>query len=441
MIGWEIDADQEHNINLKKLSKQEERFLGRVEERFREIARNGIENPEEYGKEDFFVKFVDQVASESGIVLDSYQKRYVCEYAKINIRGYGFLDYFLEDEEIEEISAPFGKNAWVFIKAKGWKKTNCKFNSKEKMIEVVNKMARKSNKVITMKNPRLDAFLPDGSRLHATFEPICEGEITIRKFGSEPIGPKDLLEYGLCSNRVMAILSLICVSDTNILIAGNTASGKTTTLNSLFTFIPKDERIIIIEDTPEIRIPHEHKINMVASEEIGVGMSNLIKDTLRMRPDRLVVGEVRSKGEFSCLLETLLAGQARGTYATFHAQNAQEAKGRLEKFGFEEEDLESIDVLIIQRRSLKIEWQKNQKNEERKIIDICQFAGGKRVEIVDLKNGKINFESSAIRKAQKTNQMNQEEFEKEVLRREKILEKTPQGLFEFTAEFWKRLCE
>jgi Flp pilus assembly CpaF family ATPase len=170
-------------------------------------------------------------------------------------------------------------------------------------------------------------------------------------------------------------------------------------------------------------------------------MPGLIKDTLRMRPDRLIVGEVRSKDEFSCLLETLLAGQARGTYATFHAQNAQEAKGRLEKFGFGAEDLESIDVLIIQRRSLKIEWQKNQKKEERKIIDICQFANGKRIEIVDLKNGKINFESSAIMKAQKTNQMNQEEFEKEVLRREKILEKTPKGLFEFTEEFWKRLGE
>jgi flagellar protein FlaI len=440
MIGWEIEKNEEYNINLKKLSTHEEKFIKKVEEKFREITRNETEYREEY-EEDFFVRLLEKVATENAIGLDNYQYKYMSEYAKVSIRGYAFLDYFLKDDEIEEISAVFGKNAWVFIKAKGWKKTNCKFNSKEKMIEVVNKMARKSNKVITLRNPRLDAFLPDGSRLHATFTPICEGEITIRKFGQDPTGPKDLLDYGLCSSRIMAILSMICISDTNVLIAGNTASGKTTTLNSLFTFLPKDERIIIIEDTPEIRIPHEHKINMVANEEIGATMASLIKDTLRMRPDRLIVGEVRSKDEFSCLLETLLAGQARGTYATFHAQNFQEAKGRLEKFGFANEDLESIDVLIIQRRSLKIDWNKNQKNEERKIIDICQFVQGKRIEIVDLKDGKINFESRAIIKAQKTNQMTKEEFEEEITKRERILENAPKGLFEFTEEFQKRLKE
>lgn len=441
MIGWEIGDEEEYNINLKKLSDQEEKFLNKVEDRYREITRNETEDKNGYAQEDFFEKFVEQIAKETGIFLDKYQSRYICEYARINIRGYCFLDYFLKDEEIEEISAQVGKNAWVFLKAKGWKKTNCTFNSKEKMIEVVNKMARKSNKIITMKNPRIDAFLPDGSRLHATFSPICDGEITIRKFGSDPAGPKDLLNYQLCSSKVMAVLSLICIADTNILIAGNTASGKTTTLNSLFTFLPKDERIIIIEDTPEIKIPHEHKINMVANEEIGVNMSGLIKDTLRMRPDRLVVGEVRSKEEFSCLLETLLAGQARGTYATFHAQNAQEAKGRLEKFGFGEEDLESIDALIIQRRSLKIDWSKNHKSEERRIIDICQFTHGKRIEIIDPKSGKINFDSGAIKKAMSTNQMNSEEFSKEVSRREEILDESPSGLFEFTEYFEKRLKE
>lgn len=441
MIGWEIKEEEEHNVNLKKLSTHEEKFLRTIEEKFRELTRSEAQNAREYESEEFFTKFIEQVARENSIFLDNYQSKYICEYAKANIRGYAFLDYFLKDDEIEEISAPFGKNAWVFLKTKGWKKTNCAFNSKEKMIEVVNKMARKSNKIITMKNPRIDAFLPDGSRLHATFDPICEGEITIRKFGIDPKGPKDLLENELCSYRVMAILSLICVSDTNILIAGNTASGKTTTLNSLFTFLPKDERIIIIEDTPEIRIPHEHKINMVANEEIGANMSGLIKDTLRMRPDRLIVGEVRSKDEFSCLLETLLAGQARGTYATLHAQNTQEARARLEKFGFGNEDLESIDVLIIQRRSLKIDWKKNQKREERRIIDVAQFVQGKRIEIVDIESGRINFQSSAIKKAQITNQMTQEEFEKETIRREKILRESPNGLLEFTDYFEKRLKE
>ena len=439
MIGYEVGQTQKYNLNLKRLSSKEEEFIAKVEQKYQEMARDHLQTKNEIEQDEIYSKLIDAVANENSLVLDNYQKKYLFEHIKTNISGFGFLEYFLKDDEIEEISATLLENARVYVRGFGWQKTNCRFTSAEKMIEIVNKMARLSGRVITMKNPRIDAILPSGSRLHASFAPISKGEITIRKFRENPVGPRDLVEAELCTARIMAILSLVIQSDTTLLVGGNTASGKTTTLNALFTFLPLDERLIIIEDTPEIMVPHEHKVNLISNPDLEIQMPELIKDTLRMRPDRLIIGEVRNPNEFSSLLEALLAGQARGTYATFHAQNSNEAKARLEKFGFSAEDLGSIDIIIIQRRRLKIDSKNKTKKEERKILEICSFEGGEKVEIINLKSEKVNYESIAIRKALGTFQMTSEEFEKEISKREEIINGAPLGFQEFSKHFGKKV--
>ena len=139
------------------------------------------------------------------------------------------------------------------------------------------------------------------------------------------------------------------------MISGNTASGKTTTLNALFSFVPANERVLIAEETPEIMIPHAHQMRLVASREMGIGLKDLVYDTLRMRPDRMIVGEVRSREEAGALFDVLLAGQARGCYATFHAQSAEEARSRFRHLGVNPEDLSSLDCIVVQRRMLRYE--------------------------------------------------------------------------------------
>jgi len=164
--------------------------------------------------------------------------------------------------------------------------------------------------------------------------------------------------------------------DCSILIGGNTASGKTTTLNAFFSFIPGNERVVITEETPEINIPHGHQLRLVANREMGITLKDLVYDTLRMRPDRMIVGEVRNREETEALFDVLLAGQARGSYATFHAQSVDEALSRLRSFGIREDDLSSIDCIVVQRRMLTYDPKKRRNTEVRRVVEMAEVEGG-----------------------------------------------------------------
>jgi hypothetical protein len=146
-------------------------------------------------------------------------------------------------------------------------------------------------------------------------------------------------------------------------------------LNALFSFIPADERIIITEETPEISLPHRHQLRLVANRDMGITLKDLVYDTLRMRPDRMVVGEVRNKEEAEALFDVLLAGQARGSYATFHAQSAEDALSRLQSFGVRKDDLSSIDCILVQRRMLMYDAEGRRNREVRKVVEIAETSG------------------------------------------------------------------
>jgi Flp pilus assembly CpaF family ATPase len=361
----------DYNIQLPRLSADEEELVSLVEGAFREEARST-----DFRSKDEVLNALKSIvlttARQNGIMLDAEQASYLPTVCFLHIYGFAFIDPLLQDGSIEEISiVGVGKPAYVYVRKEGWKRVNAEFTSTEALAEVINKMGRNIGRRITLQRPKLNAILPDGSRLHATLPPLSEGEITIRRFTDNPFSPQELCASGAFPPRAIALLSLLMQSDMSLIISGNTASGKTTTLNSLFSFIPADERIVITEESPEINIPHQHKARLVANEEMGVSLRELVYDTLRMRPDRLIVGEVRNAEEAGALFDALLGGQARGCYATFHAQSASETLRRLKLFGISEADFNSIDGIIVQRRMLRYDMKKRRNTEVRRMVEFC----------------------------------------------------------------------
>ena len=158
-------------------------------------------------------------------------------------------------------------------------------------------------------------------------------------------------------------------ADCSIMVCGNTGSGKTTLLNSIFSFVPASDRVILVEETPEMRVPHTHFARLTTSEGIELGMRELIVNTLRMRPDRVLVGEVRDPKELSAFMDTLLAGQGKGSYATFHAQSAEEAVARMRNLGAMEMDIAALDLIVVQKRWSS--YSGKTKKEERKAVEVC----------------------------------------------------------------------
>ena len=236
--------------------------------------------------------------------------------------------------------------------------------------DVINKMGRGIGRRITLQNPRLNAVLPDGSRIHASIPPISNYELTIRKFRHNPIHVADLMAYGTFTSESLAFLWMLMQSDLSTIIAGNTACGKTSTLNALFQFVSPKERVLVTEETPEIKVPQEHVVKLLSSAELGVHMKDLVADSLRMRPDRVIVGEARTAEEVEALLETITSGQARGSYATFHAQSARETLVRMRSLGALPIDLQSLDVIVVQRRMMRYDLRTRRNVEVRRCTEI-----------------------------------------------------------------------
>jgi flagellar protein FlaI len=377
MLGWRILADGEYKLDIPTLTEDEQKLVSHAQERFREAARSQSANDKEEGRR-LIEGLLDSAARDAGLYLDRSQQAYLGEIAFLHIFGFGFMEKLLEDPAVEEISVigP-GKPAYVYLRKQGWKSVNACFDDERSIGEMINRMSRALGRHITMQNPRLDAMLPDGSRLHASLPPVSHGEITIRRFRERPFSPRELYENGTMPADAMALLSVLMQCDLSILVAGNTASGKTTTMNALFSFIPWNERVLITEETPEINVPHSHQLRLVANRDMGITLKDLVYDSLRMRPDRMVVGEVRNKEETEALFDVLLAGQARGSYATFHAQSANEALSRLRSFGVREDDLSSVDCIVVQRRMLLYDAKERKAREARKVVEIMETDGAK----------------------------------------------------------------
>ncbi|MCX6772841.1 MAG: ATPase, T2SS/T4P/T4SS family, partial [Candidatus Micrarchaeota archaeon] len=350
-LGWKIrEGKAEYQVRLPKLSGEEQEIVQAVATGFRsETERKDLVGKQ--GAEELIEKLLLSECDEQGIEIDSDQKEYLCRAAYLETYGLGFLGELLSDDKLEEIAViGLGSPVYVFVRNSGWKRTNVSIESQDYFVSLVNRLGRGLGRRLTAQQPRLNAVLEDGSRVHASMPPISNCELTIRKFSKEPLSPFDLLSFGTYDARALSLLSLALQADLSVLFAGNTASGKTTSLNALLSFVPASERILLIEETPEISIPHPHQLRLVPFDEGNIGMMELVRDSLRMRPDRVVVGEVRQPAEARAFVESALSGQAKGCYATFHAQSARDAVLRMRMMGCLEADLEGIQLFIVQRR-------------------------------------------------------------------------------------------
>lgn len=250
-------------------------------------------------------------------------------------RKLDLLEEFLEDDEITEVMINGTQN--IFYEKKGRIfQSNKRFLSKEKLEDVIQQIVAGANRLVNEASPIVDARLADGSRVNVVLAPIAlNGPIvTIRKFPTESITMKQLIAWNSISEEVAEFLALLVESGYNIFISGGTGSGKTTFLNALSQYIPKDERIITIEDNAELRIldvPNLVSLEARNANVEGTGevtIRQLIKSALRMRPDRIIVGEVRS-AEAIDMLQALNTGHD-GSLSTGHANSPEDMLSRLE---------------------------------------------------------------------------------------------------------------
>lgn len=250
-------------------------------------------------------------------------------------RKLDLLEEFLEDDEITEVMINGTQN--IFYEKKGRIfQSDKRFLSKEKLEDVIQQIVAGANRLVNEASPIVDARLADGSRVNVVLAPIAlNGPIvTIRKFPTESITMKQLIAWNSVSEEVAEFLALLVESGYNIFISGGTGSGKTTFLNALSQYIPKDERIITIEDNAELRIldvPNLVSLEARNANVEGTGevtIRQLIKSALRMRPDRIIVGEVRS-AEAIDMLQALNTGHD-GSLSTGHANSPEDMLSRLE---------------------------------------------------------------------------------------------------------------
>ena len=278
-----------------------------------------------------------------------------------DIIGYGKIDSLIQYDELEEIMIiGINKPVYVYHRKHGMMKTNIRYDDEQELTDLIDSMARQINRRIDKESPILDGRLRDGSRINATIPPVsADGpSLTIRKFKKDPLTIIDLINSKTLSLELAAFLWLcfdgLGVRSANAIISGGTSSGKTTTLNALASFINPKERIITIEDTLELQIPHEHVIRMETRpsnvENKGeLTMNDLVKNSLRQRPDRIIVGEVRAE-EAITLFTALNTGHSG--FGTLHSNSARETITRLttNPMSVPKIMIQAIDFIIMQKR-------------------------------------------------------------------------------------------
>lgn len=248
----------------------------------------------------------------------------------------GFLQpiwHLLKDESITEIM--INGHDEIFIETAGkLKKVSDKFADEDSLLAAVRNIAQSVGRRIDSENPRLDARLPNGYRIHAVIPPLCEGTtVAIRKFATQQFTFKDYVSLGTMTVDVAQFLDICIKLGKNILVSGGTGSGKTTLLSVLANRIPAGERVIVIEDSGELKIDYEHVLffetRMPDAQGKGeVSIQDLVKSSLRLRPDRIIVGEVRG-GEALDLVQAMNTGH-KGCMGTVHANGEEDAIVRLE---------------------------------------------------------------------------------------------------------------
>ena len=317
-----------------------------------------------------------------------------------DLLGYGPIQPLLEDPSITEVMVN-GYNK-VYIERKGkLVKTNVTFENDEHVLRIIDRIILPLGRRVDADSPSVDARLPDGSRVNAIVPPVAlDGpSITIRKFAKDKLSIQQLIDLGSISSQMAEFLRACVISKLNILISGGTGSGKTTLLNILSSYIPGEDRIVTIEDAAELRLQQEHIVRLETKTANLDGRGqvttrDLVRNTLRMRPDRIIVGEVRG-GEALDMLQAMNTGHD-GSLTTLHANSPRDALSRLETMclmaGMDlplkvlrEQIASAIDLIVQQSRM---------KDGSRKVTAVTEVAGmeGDTVVMTDI----FKFEQTTI---------------------------------------------
>lgn len=300
-------------------------------------------------------KFFDRALDYFKARFDSKKREIYKYYIFRDFIGLGKIEALMNDKQIEDISCDgVGIPIYVYHRNPriGSMKTNIVFNDKEELDSFVNKLAERCGKNISVSRPLLDGTLPDGSRVQATLgSDIARrgSNFTIRMFTEKPMTPVDIVEFGTCDVKMMAYYWFLIEHGASILVSGGTATGKTSFLNVLSLFIKPQMKIVSIEDTAELRLPHSHWVPEVARTPIGeegkVDLFELLKESLRQRPDYIIVGEVRGK-EAYVLFQQIAVGHPG--LSTIHSENFTKLVDRLTTppISLPANLLENLDAII-----------------------------------------------------------------------------------------------
>lgn len=310
-------------ISLRKVKEKADEEILR-ENLIKKLGRNFAGNLTEV------VNLADEICMEMNLSLSEER---IKEIAR-DIGGYGIITDFLSSEEITEVMINGTQS--IYIERRGKLiKTDKKFTSEEALWRLIDRILLPIGKRVDESSPYVDARLPDGSRVHIIISPVSVlgPVITIRKFSSAPLGAEDLVSKGTISRSALKFLEVCVKGRLNIVVCGGTSSGKTTLLNLLASFIPPDERIITVEDVAELRLNQPHVIPLEARppnvEGKGeVTIRDLVRNTLRMRPDRIIVGECRG-AEALDMLQAMNTGHD-GSMTTLHANSPRDGLSRIE---------------------------------------------------------------------------------------------------------------
>lgn len=364
-IGGNFDIVPQYNVFKQKYSSEEKLLLSELRENLVDLAISSDESLQVNEdkllndiKNFLFAKLANN--SQNNAISNEYLDNLARKLFQ-DLVGYGEIDPLIRDDNLEEIMViGIDKPVFVYHREYGMMKTNILFKDAGEVMNLIDSIARQINRRIDQESPILDGRLPDGSRVNATIPPIsADGpSMTIRKFKRDPLTIIDLINSKTISVELAAFFWLcfdgLGVKSANAIISGGTSSGKTTTLNALSSFINPKERIITIEDTLELQIPHEHVIRMETRppnvENRGeLTMNDLVKNSLRQRPDRIIVGEVRGS-EAITLFTALNTGHSG--FGTLHSNDARETITRLTNAPMSVPNImiSAIDFIIMQNR-------------------------------------------------------------------------------------------
>ena len=273
------------------------------------------------------------LSGETGISRDD-RERLTSEIAD-DILGYGPLERLLSDDSITEIMVNGPSEIWIERQGRLYE-TTVRFSDDSHLRRIINRMVAQIGRRIDESSPMVDARLPDGSRVNAIIAPLSLSGplLTIRKFARKRLGLQDMVNIGSMSEEAVDFLRRCIQAQLNVLISGGTGSGKTTLLNALSSAIPDNERIVTIEDAAELQLNQRHVLRLEARPpniegEGAIPIRDLVRNSLRMRPDRIIVGEVRG-GEAFDMLQAMNTGHD-GSMTTVHANSPRDALSRVEQ--------------------------------------------------------------------------------------------------------------